>query len=141
MGLLQEMLKEVPLSSVLRERVALAEQRYELAGEKIEKLEREIDRLERENKALRALAPTKAENQLSEEAARVLVHLFRATEFDHRAVGYIARKLDMERGVLQYHLDRLDEAKLAALGSYYDEDAYWAATAEGRRYVVERRLI
>jgi hypothetical protein len=35
MGWLQDLLKEVPLSSVLRERVTLAEQKYALLADKV----------------------------------------------------------------------------------------------------------
>jgi DNA-binding HxlR family transcriptional regulator len=50
--------------------------------------------------------------------------------------------LNMERGVLQYHLDRLDAAGLAHVtgSNYVDEHTYWGLTPQGRQYVVERKL-
>lgn len=140
MGWLQEMLKEVPLSSVLKERVALAEQKYERASQEIESQKRRIAELERENRELRSSTPSKSGQTVSEETARVLVYLFRETELDGRAVGIMAQRLNMERGVLLYHLDRLEAAKFANAGSFYDGEAYWGLTAEGRRHVVESSL-
>src|ERR1700730_15242069 len=83
------------------------------------------------------------ENALSADTTCVLVHLFRMiNELEDRDVGAMAQALGMERGLLEYHLDRLDEAKLAetAGGNYLHGHVYWALTALGRRYVVERKL-
>ena len=143
MGWLQELLKEVPLSSVLKERVALAEEKYERAIREIEDFKRQIAVLESENANLRSQIPHEPEIALGVDTTRVLVHLFRAKEMHDRDVGNMARALEMERGVLQYHLDRLHEAKLADVtgGNYLHGHTYWALTPEGRRYVVERKLI
>jgi hypothetical protein len=54
MGALQDLLQEVPLSAVLKERVALAEQKYEGAITEIADLRQRLPALEEENTALRA---------------------------------------------------------------------------------------
>jgi DNA-binding MarR family transcriptional regulator len=79
---------------------------------------------------------------LGEDTARVLAHPFRA-EGDSRDVGMMARALQMEKGVMKYHLDRLDEAGFATCtgGSYVSGHVYWALTPDGRRHVVEHKLI
>jgi hypothetical protein len=98
MGAMQDLLQEVPLSAVLRERVALAEQKYEAAMTENAELRRQLRALEN----LRALTPPINNDDLvDEETARVLVHLFRA-EGDTRDVGITARILGMEKGVVQY---------------------------------------
>jgi len=51
----------------------------------------------------------------------------------------MAIALGFERGILGYHLDRLRAAELADITGFLDNDSRWAITAEGRRYVVERR--
>jgi DNA-binding transcriptional ArsR family regulator len=143
MGWLQELLKEVPLSSVLKERVALAEEKFERASKEIESCKQRIAALERENEMLHAQIPSEVPIALGSDTARVLVSLFRAANMEERDVGAIARKLAMERGVLQYHLDRLQEAGLADVtgSNYLDGHVYWGLTTEGRRYVVEHKLI
>lgn len=135
MSLLQDLLDEVPLSEALRERVALAEEKYERANKEIEVFGQRIAALEREIEILRAQIPSEP-SPLGGDSVRVLVHLFKVEELQNRDGAIMARELEMERGVLQYHLDRLRD-----LGLSDATDIYWGVTAEGRRYVVERKLI
>ncbi|MGE0627893.1 MAG: hypothetical protein AB7O43_08715 [Hyphomicrobiaceae bacterium] len=69
---MKDMLQEIPLSAVMRERVALAEQKYEFLEEQVASMKRRIADLERENAELRANTSTKTANTLSAETARVL---------------------------------------------------------------------
>jgi hypothetical protein len=94
MGLLQDLLKEVPLSSVLKERVALAEEKHARAMEENEGYKKRVASLERENESLRAQLP-KSDGTLSENTACVLVHLFRAPTREHRDVSFMSRQLVM----------------------------------------------
>jgi hypothetical protein len=88
MGLLQDLLKEVPLSSVLRERVALAEEKYEHASREVKTYKQRIAALERKNETLRVqISSNPTANALSSDTARVLVHLFRAKDMYARDVG------------------------------------------------------
>jgi DNA-binding transcriptional ArsR family regulator len=121
MGWLQDLLQEVPLSSVLKERVALAEDRFESAKQQIDAykvkvaaLEREVQTLHNEIQTLRAQLPAAGSyKNLGDDTTRVLVHIFRTPELEQRDAGAMALALGMERSVLQYHLDRLREAGLA----------------------------
>jgi hypothetical protein len=142
MSLLQELLKEVPLSSVLRERVALAEDKFERASKEIDGYRQRIAALERENEELRAQIPS-GPPSIDADTARVLVTIFRAADMEDRDIGIMARKLSMERGVLQYYLDRLKEAGLADVtgGNYLHGHVYWGLTPKGRQHVVEGKLI
>jgi DNA-binding MarR family transcriptional regulator len=141
MGWIEDLLKEVPLSAVLRERIALEGQKYEGAIREVDALKKKVAALERENAELRDQIPQRKETSLSEDTARVLVQIFKARDIDERAVGNIAGALNMDPGVLEYHLDRLDEAGLALLTSSDEEHTYWGLTPKGRRHVVERKLI
>jgi hypothetical protein len=86
-------------------------------------------------------APSQAEGELSVETGVVLLHMFK-TEFDGRNVEEMARRLSMQRGILEYHLDRLRDADFAqCTGLGGDGEIYWAVTPAGRRYVVERKLV
>ncbi len=142
MAWLQDLLQEVPLSAVLKERVALAEQKYENAMRELENLRRQVAALEKATAELRAQLPQSQANPLDAATAGVLVYLFRA-EGDERDVGIMARSLRIERGVAQYHLDSLKEANLVVCtgGNYLHHHTYWSLTAAGRRYVVENKLI
>ena len=73
MGSIQDLLQEVPLAAVLRERVTLADQRYETALRENEELKQKITRLERENAELRTQVRQTKEATLPDETNRVLV--------------------------------------------------------------------
>jgi DNA-binding MarR family transcriptional regulator len=98
----------------------------------LEQLKQRLAALERENAELRAQIPHGKEVvSLSDDTTRVLVHLFRTDDLDDRDIGAMARALSMDRGTMQYHLDRLDEAKLAqCTGGNADGSVYWALTPE-----------
>jgi DNA-binding transcriptional ArsR family regulator len=140
MGGIQDLLQEVPLAAVLRERVALADQKYEAALKQVEELKQRVSDLERENAALRSRIPRDGEAPLSKATERVLVHMFNAPEVDDRGVAAMAKALGMERNVLQYHLDRLNEAGMAHATASDASDIYWALEPKGRQHVVERNL-
>jgi DNA-binding MarR family transcriptional regulator len=144
MGWLQDLLREVPLSSVLKERVALAEEKYDLATKEIEFLKQRIGVLEDENAKLRAQIILRIGGAtLSDDTTRVLMHIFRTNKLEDRDVGAMAVALAMERSVFQYHLDQLKEAGLAesAGGNHKYRHTYWALTSNGRGYVVEHKLV
>ncbi len=142
MGSIQDLLTEVPLSAVMRERVALAEQKYDQAVEEAEELRQKVAELEREITELRAQVPSKPAGGLDHDAGQVLVYLFRSRH-DDRDVGALAQRLQMERGVAEYHLDQLNALGLAKRtgGNYLHGHVYWGLTPEGRSYVVENGLI
>lgn len=142
MGAIQDLLQEVPLSAVLKERVALAEQKYEGAMRENANLKQRVRALEEENAALRAQIPRQRHGGLDDDTARVLVHLFKV-EGDARDVGVTARTLQMEKGVVKYHLDQLKDAGFATCtsGNYVSGHVYWGLTPAGRKYAVEQKLI
>ena len=145
MGWVMDTLQEVPLSAVLRERVALVEQKYEAAIRENAELKQRMRTLEEEASALRSQIPSKQHaggDELGADTARVLAHLFSA-EGDDRDVGVMARALSMEKGLMQYHLDCLDTADLAIYtgGNVLSGHVYWGLTPKGRRYAVEHKLI
>jgi hypothetical protein len=142
MGTIQDLLQEVPLSAVLKERVALAEQKYEIAMRENANQKQRIHALEEENAALHRLIPRQEHGLLDDDAARVLLHLFRA-EGDAKDVGITARMLQMEKGVVQYRLDQLKSAGMAVCtsGNYVKHHMYWGLTPTGRKYAVEKKLV
>ena len=142
MGTIQELLQEVPLSAVLKERVALAEQRYDGAMSENAALKERVRALEAENASLHAQIPKQHDSGLAQDTMRVLAHLFRA-EGDARDVGMMAQMLQMEKGMVKYHLDELANADLAACtgGNHGTGHVYWALTPVGRKFAVQKKLI
>jgi DNA-binding MarR family transcriptional regulator len=143
MGILQDLLKEVPLSAVLKERVALAEEKYRAAIDQVDTLKKRVTELEGANLRLKGSAKPDCAPPLKDDTKRVLIALFKASTIEDRDVGALARAMQMDRSVLQYHLDRLDEARFAACtgGNYLHGHTYWALTSEGRQFAVEGSLV
>ena len=79
---------------------------------------------------------------MNDDTRRVLVLLFQAEDRDMHAEG-LAQNLQLDRGVVQYHLDGLNARGMAehAGANYLDVDICWELTPEGRRYVVENGLL
>ena len=79
-----------------------------------------------------------------DDTARVLIHLFASDAREDREVRAMVKMLAMSRSELQYHLDELKGAGLVDMesGKYvHGNNICWALTAEGRKEVVERRLL
>lgn len=142
MGLLQDLLKEVPLSAVLKERVALAEQKFDQVDKENQRLRQRVANLEKEVSDLHAQLPCEPAQGLDEDTCRVLVYLFRAQD-QKRDVGALAGHLQIEHGVAEYYLERLNELGLALRtgGNYRYGHTYWGLTTQGRQYVVENDLV
>lgn len=142
MGWIQDALKELQLSPVMRERVALAEQKYAQAVAEAEEGRRRVAELEKEVAELRAQLPSKPADGLDDATCQVLVYLFRCRG-ENCDVGVLAQRLQMERGIAEYHLDQLNTRGLAKAqgGNYVTGAVYWGPTPEGRSYVVENGLI
>jgi len=147
MGWIQEALQELPLSAVLKERVALIQDKYDLAikenevlKQQNEFLKEQVAALNGENEELRSQIPSEEEITLGEDTERVVLALFKNHEMEDRRLKFLATNLKMEPNILQYHLDKLKRVKLAKFSAFVSEDAVWTLTARGRAYVVERKL-
>jgi hypothetical protein len=83
------------------------------------------------------------QDDFSDDTINILTYLFKTTDHKLRDVGAMAIIIDLERNILQYHLGRLQEANLAECTdfNYVTGRVYWDLTAEGRRYVVEHKLV
>jgi hypothetical protein len=94
-------------------------------------------------RAERFTRPSSQQQQspLSDDAIRVLVKIFNSPTLDDREVRAMSLTLQLQRNVLQYHLDCLNQAGLADIaGGNIDGSVYWNLTPQGRRYVMEQRL-
>lgn len=134
MGFIFDMLKEVPLSAVLKEKLTVAEA-------EVKKLTDRISSLEAENSQLhsRLSAATKIEQgDLAKDTLRLLKCMFKESAAHGVTVASLVHYLGFERGMVLYHLDELREQKfvqqisIAGMG----RDAAWALTPAGRKFAV-----
>lgn len=149
MGWLKELLTDIPLSEVLKERIALADDKVrkaeldqqelvsklDAANEKIGRIERELSEFRKQS------TEDQVGNKLDGDAARVLGYLFNA-KGDERDTRRISRSLDLQEGMLDYHLDTLEELDFAVCsgGNYVSGAVYWDITPAGRKFAVENIL-
>ena len=149
MGWFQDLLKEVPVSSVLRERLELAADRVQRSEEKVTELSLQLDDARKEIASLRdsiALKDSELERfkggALGEVAEKVLAHFVEA-EDDSRDVGIASVHLRLKRAIVEFHLDELESRGYATCtgGNYVQGHVYWGVTPEGRKYAVLKGLV
>jgi len=152
MGAIADLLTEIPLSAVLRERVKLVEQKYELPEGENSALKDKVAKFEQENAGLRARIPAIPSDDLSDDDKKMLTGLFHARN-DHTGgpfeepvaendVNALARHTGMDWNTAHYHLDRLAKRGLVentGSNALYGH-SYWSLTERGRAYVVENGL-
>lgn len=144
MSWLSDLIKDIPVSAVLKERLALAEDKFNKITDENGELRERVAELEAEVTDLRARIPAEpkqAPHDLSEKTLEVMVYLFRA-QGRNKDVGIIASNVRLERSEAEYHLELLEERGLSEItgGDYVDGHIYWDLTTLGRRYVVENGL-
>ena len=142
MGALPHLPKEVADSGASNEHTKPTEEAYQRTLHDLEQFKQRISALELEQECLRAQISSGAHADLCVDTLRVLLHMFLTQTAGHRDVGVMARKIRMERRILQTHLDRLRDDGLAESGhgSHRLGHMYWTLTPRGQRYVVDRKL-
>lgn len=163
MGLLDD-IKSLPgniqVNAVLRERIQLYEEKYDrtieendaLKAKNVE-LEERVAELTAEIEDLRVqLSSDEESGSLSDDDVRVLVYLYQVKgqksqgrPFDRPVqpndVRVIGRALSLDAGRLEYHLNRLDKMRLAAVEAIAIGEVRWGLTQEGIAYVIENDLV
>ncbi|MDX6405951.1 MAG: hypothetical protein QOH70_3406 [Blastocatellia bacterium] len=146
MGLITDLLKDIPLSAVLREKLASAEQNYAaldtenaiLKDDKrdlqvrVVELERQVDDLNQELEKL-----THVDDDLEE----IEIELLRALSNPNvrqaeEMVGMVGSNLTR----VEYHLRRLVEAKYIFSGST-STVTYYGLKQKGREVLIKRKMI
>lgn len=149
MSWIREIFKEVQLSDVMRERVALADDRVEhtlakleASEETVKRLKERIALLEEELAKHEIATPAEPHISLSTKATELMLEMFRADRLFDRDVGAMARKLGIDRNTAKYHLDQLKNCGFARStgANYKHHHEYWGLMPAGRKHVVEQIL-
>lgn len=144
MGWIQDILTEVPLSAVMKERLALAEQKYDEAVAENERLRGRVAELEGENAELRneneqfraQLAVEPVDNpQLSESELAILQLLYRAQKSVPPEA--ISSQLGIEPGRVQHWLYKLKDRKYVRTDLNMVTGARYAIGRKGLDYLIE----
>ena len=151
--MLSDLINEHGSSTILKERLQLIADRYDLLDEKNTQIQEHNEKLESDLKSaqekINSLEEALKENSansstltLQEDTSQILKLLFQHESLDP---SVIAHQLSMEIGVIEYHLNELDEKELAVIGSISSGNPLtgsrgsieWCITPEGRKHVVE----
>lgn len=155
MGLLdgfEKLINEHGSATILKERIALANDQYAVLEKKFEASALRVSELESENKALRQKLETAnaeienlrkaAENsrsaRLDDAKEKILVLLAGREMYTQN----IARELDVGEQVAVFHLEELEDSGFIGRSlSMTGEEFPWYLLQEARRYLVTRGLI
>jgi response regulator of citrate/malate metabolism len=134
MGILTDILKELPLSAVLRERLQELEKRYD-------RLEEENRKLKDENCELKKkLHDVTGVDKLDEIEEKILVFLSSSNQ--ELTAQMIASDLGLNLTRVEYYLRKMWEAKLVFSNDYSTgrPSEYYLAQ-KGREYLVKNNLL
>ena len=152
LDMFEKLINEHGSSVILKERIELINDKYEALVEKLSNKEEENKILKQENELLKqkieqyeAQATTAQTNNdaLPREQQAILRLLFNVNS--NIRDEHIAKELKMEMGVLEYHLDELQEKDLINHPSYTMGSSFIGSegyreqsiSKNGRKYVVE----
>lgn len=151
MAWIVDLLKDVPLSAVLKERLEFEEARHQATLDENAALldenatlSQKVAALESELSQLREKNPEDSTSGLNDDARRILVYLFE--NYGNRAncaVRPMCRNFEINEGMLEYHLDDLAASGLAQCtgSNYRDGNVFWGITEQGRRFVVQNQMV
>jgi len=161
MGLLdgfEKLINEHGSATILKERIALANDKYAVLEAKLAIFEKEnialkdeITKLQDENKRLKVdneqliikiqnLEKTASSHDklLDQEKVKILTAL---TKQEWCYAEQISRLLGIGIQVIQFHLDELQDKRMVAASYSMGEDTEWTLDHEGRRYLIQNNLI
>jgi hypothetical protein len=151
MGLLdgiEKLINEHGSAVILRERIALAEDKYSALEKKAIDLEAENQRLKLNNYELKEeLGNLKDElakfhgESLDSVKESILLFLSKQHEDTDIFAEHVAGNIQIGAVVARHHLDELKDKKFVSVGYMTNSPPHWHLAKEGRRYLFEHKLI
>lgn len=134
MGILTDILKELPLSAVLRERLQELEKRYEQVEEENKKLRDENHELKKR------LQDVTGADKLEEIEEKILVLLSSSNQ--ELTAQIIGSNLELNLTKVEYYLKKMQNAQIVFSHDYYTgrPSEYYLAQ-KGREYLVKNNLL
>jgi len=149
MGILTDIIKELPLSALLREKLQELEKNYEKLEEENIKLKDEncslrqnFDELSQQVKQNEDDNKQPEQSELNEDSERVLKVLFDAGH--ELSIQHIASAISKDISTTQYHVDILVDRGLVlpSRQEYHliseESTQYYSLDIDGRAYVIEK---
>ncbi len=148
LAMLEKLINEHGSSSILRERLELFSDKYSMLEEKNthlsernKELESQVDTLKSEIDKLKSIIDESKRNQknndLPEISFNILKYLF---DQQHDVnVANVGNHFSLEKGLTEYHIDKLKEMKLITHGALFvNQPLTYRISKEGRKYIVEQ---
>jgi hypothetical protein len=138
---IERLINEHGSAVILKERIALAEDKYAALERKVKELSDENDRLRSENAELKGQIPAATSSepvQVDETGEKILLLLAQHPGMELPA---IATQLKVAKDFAAFHVDELENAGLVH-GSYsMMAAARYSLDQEGRRYLIKKGML
>ena len=133
MGMLTDILKDLPVNAVLRDKLQQLEQKYE-------ELETENAQLKSENQRLNSkVKELTSSDELCEDEVRILKLL--SSSGQELIVERIATSLDLNLTKAEYYLERLLDQDYIDAADYVGSSSEYYLIQKGREYLIKNNLI
>ena len=142
MCIITDILKEIPLSAVLREKIIDLEKTMSEKDAKIKELEISLQNasliIEQQTQKTKKLENFSQDTSLEENEIKIILFLANTKE-DRRTSENMSRSLKINLQVIKFHLEELKKYNFIKYKPYFPSS--WYLTQEGRRYLIENKLI
>ncbi len=133
MGIITDILKEIPVNAVLRSKLVELEKRYE-------ELEAENTQLKSENQRLKSkLEELTSSDKLCENEVKILKFL--SSSGQEPIADMIARSLGLSLTKTEYYLQRMRNKYVYSHDYYTERPSDYSLHQKGREYLIENDLI
>jgi DNA-binding MarR family transcriptional regulator len=142
MGILSDLLKEIPLSAVLREKIATFEQEIAALKEENAILKDDNRQLQTENKRLKdEIESFTHPVDLHETEKKILIYLADSNSLNFN--DSMVENLNLDQTRLHYFLETLRERNYITLlnGAVFGVASKYALTQKGREFLIKNNLV
>ena len=141
MGWIIDLLKDVPLSAVIREQLASAEKKITSLESENANLQSQVHELRQEiQRRDDVIQKEKPHNNLLDEI-KIKILMFLSNQGDRVTADQIAYALTFGSQIVIFHLKELKDNHMISDSHTMNAPTKWLLAHEGRRYLIENKLI
>jgi chromosome segregation ATPase len=148
MGWLLDTLKEIPLSAVLKEKIAAIEDKYAAAETQnkilegdLRKANAHITELTQENQRLKQQVEELTHKDDLDDLELQLLIAIANLNYDIAVPDTFGRGFDVSKARFEYHLQRLEDLGYVNGGMSDDYGTHYAVTQDGRVFLLKKNLL
>jgi len=149
MSWITDLLQDIPLSAVLREKIGLIETKYQTAETQIASLKSENESLKESNAQLetenvqlkKQIASLAHTDELLDEIDVNILRIIGLSKYNQPWADFIAEELQLHVEEVKYHLNKLESAKYILSADYGDGIWQYSFRDKGREYAIKNKLL